>query len=174
MIWVIKMSRYLDASKLSFLRHILKAVPFYSQFVKLNARKKKCLEGDFQLFIIILFYYSSTSSLSESDYVHHVFSVVPALLALAGSLMVLFFRPPSCRTKRGWYGFKASHAIMSYHQLSWLRCSFCTIIFNKHNQYDKNHLWTLIMSMQFVNEIMIEFHLLCQAALYGLFYISLS
>ncbi|CAH3042573.1 unnamed protein product [Porites lobata] len=42
----------------------------------------------------------STSSLSESDYVHHVFSVVPALLALAGSLMVLFFRPPSCRTKR--------------------------------------------------------------------------
>ncbi|CAH3186187.1 unnamed protein product, partial [Porites evermanni] len=42
----------------------------------------------------------STSSLSESDYVHHVFSVVPALLALAGSLMVLLFRPPSCRTKR--------------------------------------------------------------------------
>ena len=171
MIWVIKMSRYLDAS-LSFLRHIPEAVPFYSQFVKPNERKKKCLEGDFQLFIIILFY-SSTSNLSKGDYVQHVFSVVPALLALAGSLMVLFFRPPSCRTKRGWYGFKASHAIMSYHQLNWLRCSFCTIIFNKHNQYDKNHLWTLIMSMQFVNEIMIEFQLLYQTALYRLFYISL-
>ena len=129
MIWVIKMSRYLDAS-LSFLRHILKAAPFYSQFVKQKARKKKCLEGDFQLFIIILFY-SSTSKLSESDYVHHVFSVVPALLALAGSLMVLFFRPPSCRTKRGWYArfqsFPCNYIIMSYHQLSWLRCSFCTI-----------------------------------------------
>ena len=186
------------------LRHILKgpkAAPFYSQFVSETRARKNAWRAIFSYFILfyfilfyfvsfhfisfhfisfhfILFYfilfYSSTSSLSESDYVHHVFSVVPALLALGGSLMVLFFRPPSCRTKRGWYGFKASHAIMSYHQLSWLRCSLCTIIFNKHNQYEKNHLWTLIMSMQFVNEIMIEFHLLCQAALYGLFYISLS
>ena len=93
---------------LSFLRHILKgpkAAPFYSSSE--TRARKNAWRAIFSYFFFI-FFYSSTSSLSESDYVQHVFSLVPALLALAGSLMVLFFRLPSCRTKRGWYRFKLS------------------------------------------------------------------
>ena len=117
MIRVIKMSRYLDAFCQSE-AYTIKAqkLPLFilSSSSETRARKNSWraifsyfISFHFISFHFILFY-SSTSSLSESDYVHHVFSVVPALLALGGSLMVLLFRPPSCRTKRGWYGFKPS------------------------------------------------------------------
>ena len=108
MIRVIKMSRYLDAfCQSEAYTKRPKSCPFLF-LVRQAKRAQEKTPGE--RFLVISFhfisfpfllFYSSTSSLSESDYVHHVFSVVPALLALGGSLMVLFFRPPSCRTKRG-------------------------------------------------------------------------
>ena len=43
---------------------------------------------------------SSQSNLTESDYVRHVLSMIPALLTLAGSLVILFLRLPSCSSRR--------------------------------------------------------------------------
>ena len=112
MIRVIKMSRYLDefCQSEAYTKRP-KSCPFLF-LVRQATRAQEKTPGRAIFSYLFLFYfilfYSSTSSLSESDYVHHVFSIVPALLALAGSLMVLFFRPPSCRTKRGWYRFKLS------------------------------------------------------------------
>ena len=44
---------------------------------------------------------SSQSNLTESDYVRHVLSMIPALLTLAGSQVILFLRLPSCSSTRG-------------------------------------------------------------------------
>ena len=50
------------------------------------------------LFLLLLC--GCQSNLSESDYVRHVFSMIPALLALAASLVILFLRLPSCSSRR--------------------------------------------------------------------------
>ena len=59
-------------------------------------------------FLKIYFLNACSSVSSASDYVRHVFSIVPAILALAGSLMVLVLQSSSlcCSTVReGWYQF---------------------------------------------------------------------
>ena len=54
-------------------------------------------------FTDVLFSFSSESNASKSNYVRHVFSMVPGILALAGSLVVLFFQTSMLRsTIRGW------------------------------------------------------------------------
>ena len=50
------------------------------------------------LFLLLLC--GSQSNLSESDNVRHVLSMIPALLTLAGSLVILFLRLPSCFSRR--------------------------------------------------------------------------
>ena len=81
--------------------------------VALSLKKKK--KKDF-LFssthlrvILIAFSFSSAVSVSPKsnantrEYVRHVFSVVPGILALTGFLLVLFFQPSlPCCTGKGW------------------------------------------------------------------------
>ena len=61
------------------------------------------------LFLLLLC--GSQSNLSESDYVWHMLSMIPALLALAGSLVILFLRLPSCSSRRG---RRYTHAVESF------------------------------------------------------------
>ena len=52
-----------------------------------------------------LVFFSSSSGLSESEYVRYVFFMVPGLLTLTGSLMVLVSNPSNscfCSAKGGW------------------------------------------------------------------------
>ena len=54
---------------------------------------------------ISLYFFSSSSGLSESEYVRYVFFMVPGLLTLIGSLMVLVSNPSNlclCSAKGGW------------------------------------------------------------------------
>ena len=59
------------------------------------------LSGNLLEHFIFIFLCSCQSNLSESDSVRHVLSMIPALLALAGSLVILFLRLPSCSSRRG-------------------------------------------------------------------------
>ena len=56
-----------------------------------------------QILYIFYFPFRSVSNASIANYVRHVFSMVLGILALTGSLVVLFCQPPMlCSTRRGW------------------------------------------------------------------------